>query len=200
MSMRVSSKSHWLSLGTLAALVAALAALVVATLPVGAQAGTATASATLSGDAEVPVVVSDGTGSFSATIDLDTYTITYQLDATATAITQAHIHVGPADDNGGVAAFLFGPVDPGEDTVSAGGVITPDDVVGDFTGKTLVEAILAGNTYVNVHTAANPAGEVRGQIAAVTEEPADDAPADDAPADDAAVDDAPADDVPHDQF
>ena len=44
------------------------------------------------------------------------------------------------------------------DVQDAGGIASIDD---------LLDAMRAGNTYVNVHTAANPAGEIRGQIARV---------------------------------
>ena len=60
----------------------------------------------------------------------------------------------------------------------AQGTITADDLIGPLTGQTLtalVDAIRAGNTYVNVHTDDGaapagtgpgdlPAGEIRGQI------------------------------------
>ena len=66
-------------LGLLAALVAGLAAVVVAVAPVGAQANTASMSATLSGGAEVPAIDSPYGGSFSGTINLDTNEISYSL-------------------------------------------------------------------------------------------------------------------------
>jgi hypothetical protein len=51
--------------------------------------------------------------------------------------------------------------------VLAEGILTEDDLVGMLAGEsleTLVEQIMAGNTYVNVHTSQFPPGEVRGQI------------------------------------
>lgn len=79
-------------------------------------------------------------------------------------ITQAHIHVGPADGNGPAAVFLFGPADPGSDGLDFSDTVTAASLLGDFTAASVVEAIMAGNAYVNVHTEANPPGEVRGQI------------------------------------
>ena len=85
-------------------------------------------------------------------------------------ITQAHIHYGLPGKNGGVVAFLFGPVDPtglvnGE---LHGGTITEADLLGDFAGdfKSFAQALRDGQFYVNVHTANYPPGEIRGQIGA----------------------------------
>jgi CHRD domain len=93
----------------------------------------------------------------------------------------AHIHLAPAGVNGPVVAFLFGPAAAGGGRFSgvlAEGTITEDDLIGPLAGQglaALVDAMLAGDTYVNVHTDDGvapggtgpgdlPAGEVRGQI------------------------------------
>ena len=93
----------------------------------------------------------------------------------------AHIHLAPAGVNGPVVAFLFGPAAAGGGRFSgvlAQGTITADDLIGPLAGQpltALVDAMLAGNTYVNAHTNDGvapagtgpgdlPAGEVRGQI------------------------------------
>ena len=51
-------------------------------------------------------------------------------------------------------------------TFAQGTITAPDPGNGcgwaDFAA--MIGAIKSGNTYVNVHTAANPAGEIRGQI------------------------------------
>ena len=47
------------------------------------------------------------------------------------------------------------------------GTLTADDLSGDLMGKSLkdlVKLIKSGDIYVNVHTDANPNGEIRGQI------------------------------------
>ena len=51
--------------------------------------------------------------------------------------------------------------------VLARGTITAANLVGPLKGKAvedLVRDIRAGDAYVNVHTTAHPAGEIRGQI------------------------------------
>lgn len=84
-------------------------------------------------------------------------------------VTQSHIHMAPAGQNGPVVAFLFGFVAEGVNPngLLAQGIITDADLIGPLAGMTiydLLDAMDAGNTYVNVHTQAYPPGEVRGQI------------------------------------
>lgn len=83
--------------------------------------------------------------------------------------TQAHIHLGARGEEGPVVAFLFGPVDPGIDAEKKviKGTLTRADLVGPLAGfplKELAKSMIAGLTYVNVHTEDFPDGEIRGQI------------------------------------
>jgi hypothetical protein len=64
----------------------------------------------------------------------------------------AHVHIGKPGKAGGVAAPLCGPCRSG----MRGSV--------KVNART-VKALLSGGAYVNVHTAKNPAGEIRGQVA-----------------------------------
>ncbi|HEX2152715.1 MAG TPA: CHRD domain-containing protein [Acidimicrobiia bacterium] len=148
---------------------------------IGVTAGTASADghfaqaafdAQLSGENEIPAVDSEGSGYASVTLSEDETSLDYRLYANGLDdITMAHIHVGAADENGPVAVFLFGPADPpvASDGLLAEGTITeadliPTDGVFDGTMGQLVEMIRSGDTYVNVHTTANPSGEIRGQL------------------------------------
>lgn len=87
-------------------------------------------------------------------------TFTLQYDVIVRNLTgvpiAAHIHAGIAGTSGpAIHALTFTSATPG-----AG------ELVGEVTGLTFgdVEDILAERTYLNVHTAENPGGEVRGQI------------------------------------
>lgn len=96
-------------------------------------------------------------------------------------ITQAHYHCAAAGESGPIVAFLFGFVPGGVNIKNgklASGRLHNSDILSDTTdfqnttgcGVTIVNiaslyaAILKGLIYVNVHTVANPAGEVRGQV------------------------------------
>jgi hypothetical protein len=128
----------------------------------------------LSGKQEVPPVATQAQGQALFQLAADGLSLRYQLNvANISDISMAHIHMAPVGANGGVVAWLYpsGPPPvpiPGRfQGVLAVGVITAADLVGDLAGQTiadLVAQIEAGNTYVNVHTAANPGGEIRGQI------------------------------------
>lgn len=80
----------------------------------------------------------------------------------------AHIHCAPAGQNGPVVAFLAGVVSGGLDgTVKFSATLTGNNIINDACGASiadLVNSMSSGLTYVNVHSLANPSGEVRGQI------------------------------------
>lgn len=87
----------------------------------------------------------------------------------------AHLHLitDPGAVTGGVVVWLYpaGPPSqliPGRTNgVLAEGTITDDSLVGALAGMTLddlIEAIDAGQVYVNVHTSQYPPGEIRGDI------------------------------------
>ncbi len=124
--------------------------------------------AVLSGDNEVPPVESTATG--EAVFEVIANGVEFTLTVNnGVGVTQAHIHIGSPTENGPVVAFLFGPVPAGTDIngVLAMGTLTADDLVGDLDGRPiddLIEDLRQGNIYVNVHTLANPNGEIRGPI------------------------------------
>ncbi len=195
-SFHASRGRSWLVL--VMALAGALASAAVLVAPLSAQ-ESGTASARLSGAAEVPAVDTTAGGSFTG--ELGGGELRFTLTSDATSISQAHIHLGAADANGGVVAFLFGPADPTVDGIDVSGTIMTADLIGGAEGDwaAFEEALIAGNTYVNVHTEMYGGGEVRGQIAvavaAVIDEPAEDGDAvDDGAVDDGAVDDGAVDD------
>jgi hypothetical protein len=98
----------------------------------------------------------------------------------------AHIHNAPAGSNGGIVVWLYpstavmpGPLGGGRlNGVIAEGTITAANLVGGLAGQplsALVDLLVSGNAYVNVHTNDGvaptntgpgdfPNGEVRGQV------------------------------------
>ncbi|MDQ3547808.1 MAG: CHRD domain-containing protein [Chloroflexota bacterium] len=93
-------------------------------------------------------------------------------------VTAAHIHLGMPGVAGPVVVTLFtGQFSTEDDGVGtlATGSISADDLVGELEGLTLGHLLAemeAGNTYVNVHTVDNPAGEIRGQLELVSDDEA----------------------------
>ncbi|CAN5164249.1 CHRD domain-containing protein [soil metagenome] len=115
---------------------------------------TSVLSARLLGTSEEPPVTSTGSGMLEATVNRQTmvisYTVTYAgLGGAATA---GHFH-GPAavGANAGVALPL------------AGSLASPIKGEASLTAAQLAQ-LMAGLWYVNLHTAANPSGEIRGQV------------------------------------
>lgn len=132
---------------------AALTCAALFALAVPASAETITLKADLKASNEVPPTDSKGTGAVTATYDTASKVLKWQgnyanLTGPATA---AHFHAGEAGKNGAVL-------------IPIGGIDKPS-----FTGSaTLTDAqaadLLAGRLYVNIHTSANKAGEIRGQV------------------------------------
>lgn len=132
----------------------------------------------LSGAAERPnPVTSTASGNFVAEVR-DTATIGGKKDSLAVlrfelsvsninAATGAHIHAGTADAAGPVMVFLFnGPATRnGYTGILASAEITRASAFsGAFTMDSVLTRMRNGTAYVNVHTSANPGGEIRGQI------------------------------------
>ena len=122
---------------------------------IAASAATVNFHASLEGKSEVPAKTGSGFGDALATLDTTSKTLTYTLSFQGLSgpATAAHFH-GPAapDANAGVVVPIGGkePSSP----VSGSAKLT-DAQIADLE---------AGKWYVNVHTAANPGGEIRGQV------------------------------------
>lgn len=115
--------------------------------------------ANLAGYNEVDPVESDGTGSVSATLIGDELVLSGSFSDLTSAYSASHIHLAPAGENGGVEIPLSPTVDAddlGGSFETANNTFTLDDEQ--------IAALRAGDLYVNVHTANNPGGELRGQL------------------------------------
>jgi hypothetical protein len=127
-----------------------------------AQAAHYSASVTLNGAAEVPPAATPATGSAGVSIDTNANTLTFHLtySGLTTAETAAHIH-GFAPP--GMNAPVIFPLPAG----------TTKDGTWNYTEPQEAN-ILAGLTYMNVHSTMFPGGEIRGWIqpVLVTDTPA----------------------------
>ena len=139
-----------------------------------AQAQTLTFTAALHGGNENPGVLTGSAGTATITWNTTTRAGTYRVDVFNMPVgtTASHIHVGAVGQNGPVVINF---------TVPPGGVSNDFGLTGTFACSDLVprapqginscedfeQALLLGNTYVNVHSTNNPGGEIRGQLARV---------------------------------
>jgi hypothetical protein len=120
-------------------------------------------TATLSGAQENPPVTTTASGTGAFTLN-DTWTelryvIAYRgLSGT---LTGGHFHTGAAGRNGPVVRNIATSGDPASATILGSWKST--DATQPLT-TALVESLLTGKIYVNFHTAANPGGEMRGQV------------------------------------
>jgi hypothetical protein len=140
------------------------------------------------------VVSTTGNGTFWATISRDEREITYVLtfDDLEGDVRQAHIHIGHPQNTGGVVLWLCdSEANPSPSTTTPPCAVNPliareGRVTGTLTAADVqhlpangiagapavtpgefdevIQLIRAGRTYVNVHSAAFPPGEIRSQI------------------------------------
>ncbi len=134
------------------------------------RAGKQTLVAVLSGGSEAPTVVNTGAhGKAVITIDPDSGEVTWVIDVFnfPTGLTASHIHVGAAGTAGPVI-IDFAPTDLGVSGPFRLSGSTRNFIARPAQGIRSMEeamiAIAAGNAYVNVHSQANPGGEIRGQL------------------------------------
>lgn len=121
------------------------------------EAATTTFKADLKGANEVPANTTTGTGTATVTLDPATRQITWNLTFSGLtgAATAAHIHgPAPAGKNAGVLIWLSPKGKKFTSPVKGAAKMTAAQV-SDLT---------SGQCYVNVHTAAHPGGEIRGQL------------------------------------
>ena len=109
--------------------------------------------ADLKAASEVPPTDSKGTGSVTATFDTASKKLSWKGNVSGLTgpATAAHFHAGEVGKNGGVVVPIAGA-----DKGSFEGTATLTDAQ--------AAELTDGKWYVNVHTAANKGGEIRGQV------------------------------------
>jgi hypothetical protein len=131
------------------------------------------------GSQEGTGVKTSTTGTLVTEFDPGFASVSYALNVfTGIKVTSAHLHCAAAGENGGVVAFLFNsPSGKNVNGVLSSGFLRNSDILNttDFKSTptcgvtinniaSLFSAIQKGLIYLNVHTVANPAGEIRGQV------------------------------------
>jgi len=133
----------------------ALAAVLLIAVTFPAYAERVRLSANLDGKKEIPPVESPGTATATVWFDKDTGMVSWDVYWTGLSgePTAAHFH-GPASkySSAGVQLDLGG-----------NGFASPFRGSAQLTGEQ-AEQLLTGRWYLNIHTAAHPDGEIRGQV------------------------------------
>ncbi|MCC7366181.1 MAG: CHRD domain-containing protein [Dehalococcoidia bacterium] len=120
---------------------------------------------TLTGAEEVPPVTSPVTGTFQFRLDGQTVHWRLLANGNGETLTMAHFHLGAKGVNGPIVVTLF----MGDRaTTDVTGTVTAASLQGPLAGNLqgFLDALKAGNLYVNVHTTTNPAGAIRAQVPA----------------------------------
>jgi len=143
-----------------------------ASAPAAAQSFTLTAN--LSGAGEATTTANGiNTGAFGdcrIVVDMTAQTVSYTVNVfnLPSGVVASHIHVGAERTAGPVVVNFVVPATASNDFGFSGTVafsafvLRPDQ--GIRSSDDMVQAILGGNSYCNVHSQVNPGGEIRGQF------------------------------------
>ena len=170
-------------------IVGVVGAVAVLAMAGAAVAGTMQFRATATGAEEVPIKSTSAEATLTLKIDGNEQAAKYDLKVTD-AINDAfmaHLHRGPVGTNGGIVVWLWphpfpGAVPPASPPALPGpfegrlqkDTIVPSDLCWTATAfycsagvpqwDAFVQDVQNGMIYVNIHTTANPGGEVRSQV------------------------------------
>ncbi len=111
----------------------------------------------LSAGQQVPPLTTAGKGTADLTYDPSTRLLTWTVtdSGLSSAATMAHFHgPAPAGKNAGVQIWISKRDTPATSPIKGEATLTPAQA----------QQFMAGDWYINVHTADHPAGEIRGQV------------------------------------
>jgi hypothetical protein len=126
-----------------------------ALVSLAAHAATIHLSADLKASTEVPPKDSAGTGTLTATLNTETNEFKYHVEFSGLTgpVAAAHFH-GPAAAGTNAKPQLPIKASPITSPIEGTATLTPEQA----------KDLVAGLWYFNLHTSANPGGEIRGQL------------------------------------
>jgi CHRD domain len=151
-------------------LLAALVTIGLTAVPASAQNFTLTATLTGAQETPAPGINTGAFGNATVVVNMGTRTVTWVVNVfnLPSGVTAGHIHVGGVGTPGPTVINFTVPTGASNDFSITGSAtdatftLRPDQ--GIRSADDMFQAILGGNTYVNVHSAVNGGGEIRGQL------------------------------------
>jgi len=151
-------------------LFAAFTAATLAAAPASAQTFTLTATLLGSNETPAPGLNTGAFGNATVTVDMGARTVAWVVDVfnLPSGVTAGHIHVGAPGTPGPTVVNFTVPTSASNDFRISGSMkdteftLRPDQ--GIRSADDMFQAILGGNSYVNIHTQVNAGGEIRGQL------------------------------------
>lgn len=154
------------------AMAAAVATMILVGTAGTAQAQVITLTAQLSGANETPApgILTGAYGFAVVTVDIGASSVSWVVDVwnMPSGTNNAHIHVGGSGIAGPTVINIPFPAGISNDYRLSGSATTataglrPDQ--GLRSWEDVLQSIVGGQTYVNIHSAVNPGGEIRGQL------------------------------------
>jgi CHRD domain-containing protein len=136
-----------------------------------AQAQVIRMAATLTGSNEAPAQILTGAYAVaSVTVDMGSQTVTWNIDVfnMPSGVNNAHFHVGGPGLAGPTVVNVAFPAGVSNDFNLSGSATSANLMVRGDQGirswEDFLQALVGGQTYLNIHTAVNPGGEIRGQV------------------------------------
>jgi hypothetical protein len=137
-----------------------------------AQAQTIRLAATLTGNNETPApgVTTGAFGTATVTVELATQTVTWSIDVfnMPSGTNNAHFHVGGPGVAGPTVVNVAFPAGISNDFNLSGSATATNLLVRGDQGirswEDFLQALIGGQTYLNIHSVVNPGGEIRGQV------------------------------------
>ncbi|MEZ5416421.1 MAG: CHRD domain-containing protein [Vicinamibacterales bacterium] len=135
-----------------------------------AQAQTVRLTAVMSGANETPGVLTGAAGTAEVFVNLATQAVNYEIEIfnMPSGTTAGHFHVGGPGLAGPVVVDLAPPVNASNDFALRGSAspsqlrARPDQGIRSWDD--FIQSLVGGQVYVNIHSAVNPGGELRGQL------------------------------------
>ena len=149
-----------------------LAAAILLAIPSAVHAQTIRLTADLFGTNETPApgVLTGAFGTANVTLDMRTGTVSWEIDIfnMPSGTNNAHFHVGGPGIAGPTVVNIAFPPNISNDFRLTGSAtsanLTPRNDQGIRSWDDFIQSLLGGQIYINVHSTANPGGEVRGQV------------------------------------